>query len=117
MDEIAFQKSLVELQSFHQNLQGGSVEEQDVLDYHRILESIESQIGLSLRDFFIPDERLKPVVTGTSPPMRSNRFQSQTHYSSSRYCEHDFFLRKLDAAILFIDGLLPKPKGKDQIGF
>lgn len=116
MDELEFRKALAELQSFRQNLPGGDIEERDVVDYHRLLESVEKETNLNLRNFFIQNERLEQVVTSISPPTRANHFQRQTHYSDSRYCDHDFFLRKLDAAIIYIDGLLPKNR-KDPIGF
>ncbi|HXM46341.1 MAG TPA: hypothetical protein VN956_00645 [Pyrinomonadaceae bacterium] len=116
MDEHQFRKALAELQSFRQHLPDCDIEEPDVLDYHRLLESLEKETGLNLHNFFIPDERLERAITGTSAPSRDNRFQGETEYASSRSCDRNLFLRKLDAAIIYISGLLPT-KNKDQIGF
>ena len=116
MDELEFRKALAELQSLHQNLTGGSVEERDVADYHSLLKSIEKETSLNLRNFFIPNERLERIETGKDHPSRANHFRAKTYYSDSRYCPHEFFQRKLDAAIIYIDGLLPR-KDKSPIGF
>jgi hypothetical protein len=101
-------QALAELQSLRQNVPDADIKEADVRDYHRLLESITKETSLNLTNFFIPNERLERAITGTASPSRANRYQEEVYYSDSRYCDRDFFLRKLDAAIIYIQGLQPK---------
>lgn len=120
MDELKFQQVLAELRSFRQHLSGSNVEERDVSDYHRLLESLGKETGLSnFRDFCVPDDRLEYVNTVAHiGPVAYNRFNRspRTQRSERRYCDYDFFLRKLDGAIIFIECLLVQ-QTKQPIGF
>ena len=116
MNELEFRKALVELQSFRQNMPDGDIEDRDVYDYHHLFETVQNEMGLDLANFRIPLQRLEQQVTSISPPTRFNRWQSKKTYTDSRYCDRDLFLRKLDAAIIYINGLLPQPT-RSPIGF
>ena len=116
MDATEFLKAVIKLQSFRQNLPEGDVEEKYVADYHGILDVVQQQTGCTFQDFFIPDARLARYVTSYQPPSRINRFQEETQYTDSRYCERGFFLMQIDAAIMFLNSLRPN-RDKNQIGF
>lgn len=113
---MEFVKAVIRLQSFRKNLSEGDVEEQDVAEYHAILDIIQMQSGYGFQDFFIPDVRLARYVTSYHPPSRRNRFQEETRYSDSRCCDREFFLMQIDAAIMFLNSMQPK-RATNQIGF
>ena len=117
MDTKELLKALALLQAFRQNLPNGSIEEDYVIEYHQILEAIQQQTGEELKDFFIPANKLEHEVAGTSPPTRGNHFRPQTHYTDERFCDLEFFRMKLDAAINYLNYLLPAEPEKRSIGF
>lgn len=108
---------MAKLQAFRTNLPEWDIDEEFVAEYHTILRALEQETGEQLfEDFNIPDARLERQVSSIIPANRGNRFQRQTNYRDKRSCDHNFFLMRLDAAINYLNALVPA-KGKDPIGF
>lgn len=103
-----FRKANALLQSFHRNLPETDIEEHFVDDYHGILRVLEQQTGDSFGEFFVPTGRMDRQVSSYVSPNRFNQFKGTTRYTDSRYCDRDYFLMRLEAAIMFLDSRVPK---------
>jgi hypothetical protein len=112
-----FLKAVAKLQAFRTNLPEWDVDEEFVVEYHSILRTLEQETGEQLiEDFGIPDARMENQISSVTPANRGNRFQRQTSYRDKRSCDRNFLLMRLDAAINYLNSLMPA-KGKGPIGF
>ena len=109
MDEITLLKAWSRLQACRQNVPSDPIEELYINEYHTILQAIEQLTTYDLRDFFVPGNALKHILTGRDA-------HGQIKYSTSRFCNREIFLMKLDAVITFFNTLIPEDRRK-QIGF
>lgn len=102
MNQIPLLKTWARLQTCRQNLPDGNIEESYVIEYHNIINALEPLTGHALQDFLVPDTALQRTASGRNYQLR--------------YCERAMFLMKIDAAITFLNSLVPA-KGERQIGF
>jgi hypothetical protein len=71
-----------------------------VAEYHGIPQLFADSSGEDFSTFRIPDSELAPRVTGWR--VGSSRRPGSTLYSDEKYCEYDFFQRKIDALFHYL---------------
>ncbi len=108
-DGMSLLKAWATLQSFRQNVPHGDIEESYVIEYHKIIRTLEQLTGNQLQEFLVADTVLR------HPPGTLN-YKDERTFPRSRYCEREMFLMKLDASIIFFTYLTPD-EGRRQIGF
>ena len=117
MGDKEFLKAAAKLEAFRTNLPEWDIDEEFVIEYHNILRALEQETGEQLlEDFNIPDAQMERQVSSYIQPNRFNRFQGTTHYRDKRSCDRNYFLMRLDAAINYLNSLVPSKK-KGRIGF
>jgi hypothetical protein len=80
-----------------------SISEKLVIEYHEILKSLESATTEDLSSFRIPQDQLEPRVT--SFRLASRRHPGSATYSREKFCNKDFFKRKVDALSQYLQAL------------
>ena len=100
------------LKSLRQNVPNKDVETKYVDEFHQVLDLLESVAGVDLKNFRIPASEVRPVVVG------GNYVTGETYYSSRPFCDHAFFLMKLDAVLTMFELLIQaRSSDKPAIGF
>lgn len=103
-------KSYTLLHAFRENLPDADVSEDEVVEYHEILDTLD-QSGFETTDYRIPDTKLKQVLRSYNYVTGGDR-----EYSQKRYCKRDVLLRKIDALLLRFK-LISKDVDVEIIGF
>jgi hypothetical protein len=77
------------------------------------LRSVEIQAsGATLDNFRISADEIQPIVVSR------NYLDDSVEYSRDRYCDHNFFLMKVDGVLMMFEVLLsPAEAQKAPIGF
>ena len=86
-------------------------------EYHGVLESLQSASGEDLSSFRVPQDQLKPKVA--SFRMGSRRSPGSTTYTSKKYCDTDFFKRKVAALSSYLSTIetTPQPHSDEIIDY
>jgi len=102
-------RALALLTALRQNTSSESITEYNslstshVTQFHEILNSISS-IGIDVKEFFIPDQEVKPKLLSISSV-------SGPRYSEERYIRKSLFLTKVDGIMNYLEMLLKeKPR-------
>jgi pyrimidine deaminase RibD-like protein len=72
------------------------IDESEVASYHAIIDALQEALDESLKDFRIPDDKIKPKVIGA----RRGGFRGgrgSVYYSDKKYCDSGYFERQLHA--------------------
>lgn len=77
-----------------------SISENLVNEYHEIVKSLELATAEDLSSFLIPETQLKPRVT--SFRFATSRHPGNQTYSRDKFCDDDFFKRKIDALFQYL---------------
>lgn len=89
------------------------VDENLVREYHSILELFQSDSGEDFSPFRVPDAELKPRVTSFRPASYRRPSSGSVSYSREKYCDRDVFMRKVDAAAIYVQSLEHRPPARD----
>jgi hypothetical protein len=84
--------------------------EDDVRDFHGILDLLQQASGEDLKSFRIPDSRVERRETSSS------YVTGRQDYSRARYCERAYFLTQMDGVRGYFANLHPAAR-KPQVGF
>jgi hypothetical protein len=93
-DERKWKLGLVQFQALRANIPT-LVSEKVVQEYHAVLDLLAVASEEDLNAFRVPQEELKPRVTGAQ--IGSHRHPGRTFYSKDNFCESNFFKRKIDS--------------------
>jgi hypothetical protein len=105
-------EAYVRLKSLRQNLPDYDVEMRFVNEFHQILDLLETSSATNLGSFRIPPGELKPIM------ISSNYLDGTADYTTDNFCNHAFFLMKVDGALMLFELLLTPPaQNKPVIGF
>lgn len=100
------------LKSLRQNVPENDVHEKFVAEYHQILALLEQASGANLENFRLPAGEIRRVVVS------GNFLTGEKHYSQDLYCDHNFFVMKVDAVLMMFEVMLTVgPGSKSPIGF
>lgn len=96
MDQDKIIRAYTRLISLKQNLpQEYDTHEKYINDYHTIVDLLSKEINISLDEFKIPSNEIKPIWTG------GNYLTGENFYSDDSYCEKTLFLSKLEALLSY----------------
>jgi hypothetical protein len=117
-DDRKWHLAWAQLDAFQKNLPS-LVEEKHVAEFHDILKLLDEATGEDISAFRIPDEEVKPRITGILRPAFSGRRPGHTSYSDKKYCDRNLMLRKIDAVYGYFKRLQPPPEKphKPKLGF
>ena len=106
-DEII--RAYMLLKSLRKNIENiVSIQENYVNEYHSILDKLESNAGISLSEFRIPDSEIRQVSRSYIPG-------GEQDYSEEKYVARTFMFTKMDAVLGYFEFLTsPEPK---RMGF
>ena len=108
-------KAVARFGAFRSNLPQGDIDEDFVAEYHSILRALEKETDEHLFDEFnIPASQLERQISSIVPAHRGK--PRKVNYRDKRSCDRNFFLMRLDAAINYLNSLVPS-KEKERIGF
>jgi hypothetical protein len=107
IDPKKFASAWARLEAFHANLRN-YIDMDCVHQYHAIVADLESALDDNFDEFKIPNERLKPRVTGGR--MGINGGKGQTFYSKENYCDKNYFLSLIEG----LKGYLSRHLGSNQ---
>lgn len=88
---LAFREHLPDNYELHERL---------VRRYHDVISQLETATGVSLQNFRIPDDEIRPKVVAVR--MGSFRRPGYVNYSDENYCERTNVLMRLDGVIRFL---------------
>ncbi len=81
-----------------------SVTQGRVEEYHTIVFALQNASGdVNLLSFRVPDSEVKPIVSSARRGTR--RMPGHATYSKERYCDAQFFKRKVDGLWQYIQGM------------
>ncbi len=85
------------------------VDRKYIVEFHQILDLLQSASGSDLKNFRISDSEIHPQVSG------GNYITGETHYSGLQVCDRNYFAMKVDAVLgYFTIKTASKPK---EFGF
>lgn len=100
------------LKSLRQNVPSPYVEQKYVEEFHACLDLLERASDGPLSGFRVPASEVRPVCVAGS------YLSGDIEYSDEPYCDHSFFLMKLDAVITMFELLQSSAaSSKGPIGF
>lgn len=112
MKDLHFIEAYSRLTALQKNIPQYDVPVELVNEFHQILDLLEKEVGELFTNFRIPSSQVRPIITG------GNYVTGEKHYSTQSYCEHNFFLVKVDGAITMFELLSQyRTTGKTPIGF
>lgn len=117
-DDRKWHLAWAELGAFQKNLPQ-SVEEKHVAEYHHLLDLLRESSGEDTSIFRIPDQEVKPRITGILRPSFSGRRPGRIDYSDTKYCDRELMLRKLDSLYAYFRSIQPAAatSAKPKYGF
>jgi hypothetical protein len=83
-----------------------------VAEYHAILQLFIDSSGEDFSSFRIPNSQLAPMITGFR--VATPRYPGTKFYSDEKYCERDFFQRKIDALFHYLQTVESAPQSASQ---
>jgi len=101
-DEKAWRIAISQFNALRSNIPS-SVSEDVVSEYHNILETLQSASGEDLSSFRVPQDQIEPRVA--SFRMGSRRGPGGSTYTRQKYCDTDFFTRKVTALSSYLSTL------------
>jgi len=113
LDQKKWGLAISQFQALRKNIPN-LVDENLVREYHSILDLFHSSSGEDFSLFHVPDAELKPRVT--SSRRASYRFpgSGSASYSREKYCDRDVFMRRVDAAAIYVQSLERMPPAGDM---
>ena len=102
-----FIRSLIALKGLKANLPDRyEVEVHWVNEFHSALETIESEKGIDLSEYKVPQNKVaRTVVSG-------NYRTGEVNYSDELYCERSILFQKLETSIKYLDYISSRNSGK-----
>ena len=111
-NQLIFAKALSRLNALQENMPTGhEVKEQYVAEFHSILDQLEGSSKISLQEFRVPANQVRPAVAG------GNYVSGETFYTDENYCERDFLRMKVSAVLTLFTLVTETGNSKEQIGF
>ncbi|MBM4273631.1 MAG: hypothetical protein FJ134_04095 [Deltaproteobacteria bacterium] len=100
------------LKSLRENIPTHDVPTKFITEFHSILDILEQTSGGDLKNFRIPANEVRPIVTSW------NYLTGEKKFSSENFCDHAYFKMKVDSVLMMFDILLtPSSDNKPPIGF
>lgn len=107
-DELA--QAYARLKSMKDNLpKTFELDEKYVVEYHQILDTLQSVSGSDLRNFRVPESEIHPEVSG------GNMITGTVDYSGRQVCETNYLRMKVDAVFGFFT--IRTSSKKKEVGF
>lgn len=103
-------RAYARLQALRANVNASSIPEVYIVEYHEILDQIESS-GVDLAEFRVGSQHLKQHVISW------NRMTGHRSYSDVRYVQGAFFRSKLDAVLMYFSCGRESGGTQREVGF
>ena len=84
-----------------QNNPPPTVDDEHVREYHEALQLLTDATGEDTSPFWIPDDQLKPQVLSFQRIGRRVRGGITRYHPTKKICNHNFFIRQLEALFLY----------------
>jgi len=84
------------------------IEQSHVDEFHEILALFASATAQDISVFRVPNDKMQKVVV--SAQRASRRFPGSVQYSSEKYCDDNFFLRRLQEVRIYFGNFQPPHK-------
>lgn len=112
MNIVALYEAYSRLDGFRRNVpeNGIHIKENYVVQYHQIVDLLESVSGKQLQNFRVPPNELERLMA------TYNTETEQATYTNERYCERAMLLMKVDALLTFF-AMQTNTSEKRPIGF
>jgi hypothetical protein len=105
--------ALTQLEVMRRNIPD-DVPEERVNEYHAIVADLESSLEEDLSAFRIPQNDVTPTPISFRPAPYSRRRPATVRYSTTKYCDRDIFLRKIEGLTLYIQKRRPQPEANPK---